>query len=151
MSGRPAPVDEVTHPLRHPALVEPPEPKPVKVTRHGEGVTLWSGESGVCGVLVAGTEPPDVVELWDWILGPGDAQLSEPHTPGTKELRQVLEGMVSLEVAGQSVILDAGDAVAFPGDVTHSYANPSTQPARFSLAVFDPGVGSGSGSVSGDA
>ena len=55
-----------------PALVEPPEPKSVKVTRRGEGATLWSGEAGGRGVLVAGTTPPDVVELWDWTLGPGD-------------------------------------------------------------------------------
>ena len=34
-------------------------------------------------------------------------------------------------------------AVAFPGDVAHSYANPRTQPARFSLVVFEPGVGAG--------
>lgn len=134
-----------------PALVEPPEPKPVKVTRRGEGAALWSSESGGRGVLVAGTEPPDVVELWDWTLGPGDAHVSEAHTPGTKELLQVQEGMVTLEVADQSVILDAGDAVAFPGDVAHSYANPGTQPARFSLAVFEPGVGSGSRSEVVDA
>src|SRR4051794_41738736 len=48
-----------------PALVEPPEPRRVRVTRRGEGATLWSSEAGGRGVLVAGTEPPDVVELWD--------------------------------------------------------------------------------------
>ena len=41
-----------------PALVEPPETKSVKVTRRGEGATLWSGEGGGRGVLVAGTTPP---------------------------------------------------------------------------------------------
>ena len=126
-----------------PALVEPPEPKSVKVTRRGEGATLWSGEGGGRGVLVAGTTPPDVVELWDWTLGPGDRHASEAHAPGTKELVHVQEGSITVEVADQSVTLDAGDAVAFPGDVAHSYANPGTQPARFSLAVFEPGVGSG--------
>lgn len=127
-----------------PALVEPPQPMPVKVTRHGEGAALWSSEAGGRGVLVAGTGPPDVVELWDWTLGPGDRHMSEAHTSGTKELVQVQQGAITVEVAGQSVALDAGDAVAFPGDVAHSYANPGTQPARFSLAVFEPGVGSGS-------
>src|SRR5579859_5042380 len=29
-----------------PSLVEPPHPKPVKVTRHGEGAVLWRGEFG---------------------------------------------------------------------------------------------------------
>jgi transcriptional regulator with XRE-family HTH domain len=127
-----------------PALVEPPQPKPVKVTRQAEGAPLWSSQSGGRGVLVAGTEPPDVVELWDWTLGPGDHHASEAHTPGTKELVQVQQGTITVEVADQLVTLDAGDAVAFPGDVAHSYANPRTQPARFSLAVFEPGVGSGS-------
>jgi transcriptional regulator with XRE-family HTH domain len=127
-----------------PALVEPPEPKPVKVTRCGEGATLWSGESGGRGVLVAGTTPPDVVELWDWTLGPGDRHNSEAHAAGTEELVHVQEGSITVEVGDQSVILATGDAVAFPGDVAHSYANPGTQPARFSLAVFEPGVGAGS-------
>jgi transcriptional regulator with XRE-family HTH domain len=127
-----------------PALVERPQPKPVKVTRHGGGAVLWSSESGGRGVLVAGTEPPDVAELWDWTLGSGDQHGSAPHTPGTKELIQVQQGAITVEVAGQPVTLEAGDAVAFPGDVAHSYANPGTQPARFSLAVFEPGVRPGS-------
>ena len=109
-----------------PALVEPPDPKPVKVTRQGEGAVLWTGEAGGRGVLVAGTEPPDVVELWDWTLGPGDQHVSEAHAPGTKELLQVQEGTITVEVGDQSVTLDAGDAVAFPGDVAHAYANPGT-------------------------
>lgn len=134
-----------------PALVAPPQPKPVKVTRRGDGAALWSSASGGRGVLVAGTEPPDVVELWDWTLAPGDQHMSEAHTPGTKELVQVQQGTIVVDVADQSVTLDAGDAVAFSGDVAHSYANPGTQPARFSLAVFEPGVGSGSRSEVVDA
>jgi transcriptional regulator with XRE-family HTH domain len=134
-----------------PALVEPPRPTPVKVTRKGEGATLWSSESGGRGVLVAGTEPPDVVELWDWTLGPGDRHANEPHAPATRELVQVHQGRITIEVGDQSVTLGAGDAAAFPGDVPHSYANPRTRPARFSLAVFEPGVGSESRSEAVDA
>jgi quercetin dioxygenase-like cupin family protein len=134
-----------------PALVEPPQVNPVKVTRHGVGATLWSSESGGRGVLVAGTEPPDVVELWDWTLAPGDRHVSEAHTPGTRELGQVQQGTITVSVADQSFTLDAGDAIAFPGDVEHSYTNPGTEAARFSLAVFEPGVGSGSRSDVADA
>ena len=102
----------------------------MKVTRRGEGAALWSGAAGGRGVLVAGTTPPDVVELWDWTLGPGDQHSSEAHAPGTKELVHVLDGSITVEVADQSVTLDAGDAVAFPGDVAHSYANPSDASRR---------------------
>ena len=107
-----------------PALVEPPAPSRVKVTRSGEGAALWTGRAGGRGVLVAGTEPPDVVELWDWTLSPGDQHISEAHTAGTKELLQVHEGKVTVGVGDQSVNLDVGDAVAFPSDVPHSYSNP---------------------------
>ena len=125
-----------------PALVEQPDPKRVKVTRSGQGAALWTGSAGGRGMLVAGTAPPDVVELWDWTLGPGDHHRSEAHTPGTKELLQVMEGAVTVEVAEQSIELQVGDAVAFPGDVAHGYANPGVEGARFSLTVFEPGVGS---------
>jgi transcriptional regulator with XRE-family HTH domain len=103
-----------------PALVGPARPKPVKVVRRGEGATLWSGEFGGRGVLVAGTAPPDVIELWDWTLGPGDRHTSETHAPGTKELAQVQQGTITIRVADQPISLDAGDAVSFPGDVAHS-------------------------------
>lgn len=125
-----------------PALVEQPERRPVKVVRSGDGATLWTGDFGGRGVLLAGTEPPDVLELWDWTLAPGDHHVSEAHTPGTRELLHVIEGRLTLEVEGQPTSLEAGDAVSFPGDVDHSYANPHAQPARFSLAVLEPGVGS---------
>ena len=115
-----------------PALVEPPQPKPVKVTRAGEGAVLWSGEAGGRGVLVAGTEPPDVVELWDWTLGPGDGTPARPTPRAPRSCCRSRQGTVSVEVGDQSFTLEAGDAVAFPGDVAHSYANPGTEPARFS-------------------
>lgn len=124
-----------------PALVEPPTPGPVRVTRRGAGAVLWSGDGGGRGVLLASTEPPDVVELWDWTLGPGDRHEPEAHARGTQELLQVLQGRISVSVADQTTTLDAGDAIAFPGDVPHSYANAGRRPARFCLAVFEPGVG----------
>lgn len=124
-----------------PALVEPPEPAALKITRSGEGAALWTSEAGGRGLLVAGTEPPDVVELWDWTLAPGDRHHSEAHTSGTKELIQVREGTITVEAADQAVMLEVGDAVAFSGDVPHAYANGGASVAHFSLAVFEPGVG----------
>jgi quercetin dioxygenase-like cupin family protein len=81
-----------------------------------------------------------VVELWDWTLEAGEIHASEAHAPGTRELVHVLRGVLNIEAAGQSVTLRSGDAVAFPGDTEHRYANDGKRPARFSLAVFEPGV-----------
>jgi transcriptional regulator with XRE-family HTH domain len=124
-----------------PALVEPPAATPVRVVRAGDGAALWTSPAGGRGVLVAGTEPPDVVELWDWSLPAGDRYLGEPHPPGTRELAQVIAGAVGITVAGREVELGPGDAITFAGDVPHGYANAGPSAARFSLAVFQPGVG----------
>jgi len=123
-----------------PALVEQPSPAWVRVTRAGDGAVLWNGTAGGRGVLVAGTQPPDVVELWDWTLEPGDEHVSEAHAAGTRELLQVQQGTITVQVADRSTTLGAGDALAFPGDLVHSYANVHTESARFCLAVFEPGV-----------
>lgn len=124
-----------------PSLVEPPAPWPARVTRQGQGAVLWSGDRGGQGVLVAGTEPPDVVELWDWSLSPGERHESEAHSAGTRELLQVQEGRIAVEVDGVAHELGPGDALTFRGDTAHAYTNPNNGPARFSLAVFEPGVG----------
>jgi transcriptional regulator with XRE-family HTH domain len=122
-----------------PALVEPPHPTPVQVTRRGEGAALWTGPSGGQGILVAGTAGPDVVELWDWTLAPDEEHASEAHTPGTRELVHVQQGTVTIDTAGQSIRLDRGDALCFAGDTDHRYANHGRRSARFSVAVFEPG------------
>jgi transcriptional regulator with XRE-family HTH domain len=124
-----------------PALVEPTERAVVAVTRAGEGPALWTSPDGGRAVLVAGTRPPDVLELWDWTLMPGDAHASTPHAAGTRELLHVLEGEVVMEIHGATHTLSTGDAASFPGDVPHTYRNESAIPARFSLAVLEPGVG----------
>lgn len=122
-----------------PALVEPPRATPVKLTHRGEGAVLWSSDAGGRGVLVAGTEPPDMVELWDWTLAAGDSHRSEAHRPGTRELMQVQQGTVTVEVGGRAIVLAEGDALTFHGDIEHRYHNPGQGPARFSLAVVEPG------------
>ena len=128
------------------ALVDSPEAAEVKVTRDGTGPVLWSGEAGGRGVLVASTMPPDIVELWDWTLGPGERHASDAHAAGTLELLHVLQGGVVVEVSDEAVTLDTGDALSFPGDVPHAYAaglavDADSSSARFALSVFEPAVG----------
>lgn len=125
------------------SLVDVPQAKPVKVVRSGDGAALWTGPGGGRGVLLAGTAPPDVLELWDWTLAVGDRHDSEAHVRGTKEILQVREGTVTVVVADQVEVLEVGDAISFASDVPHSYANDGAAAARFSLTVFEPGVGAG--------
>ncbi len=123
------------------SLVDVPRSSPVAVVRTGDAPALWTGEHGGRGVLLAGTAPPDVLELWDWTLAPGDRHDSEAHVRGTKEILQVRQGTLTVEVDGQVEVLEVDDAVSFASDVPHSYANTGDGQARFTLTVLEPGVG----------
>jgi transcriptional regulator with XRE-family HTH domain len=128
-----------------PVLVDVERPHTLSVTAAGRAPVLWRGPRGGQAQLVAGTEPPDVVELWEWTLQPGEAHTSEAHTAGTRELLLVLEGQVELRAGDRTELLSPGDSAAFAGDVGHGYATPADAgaPARFALTVFQPHVGGG--------
>ena len=123
------------------SLVDVPESTALAVSRTGEHHALWVGEHGGRGVLLTSTEPPNVVELWDWTLGPHDSYASEAHSAGTRELLHVLTGSVTMTVADESVVLGVGDALWFAGDQPHTYANEGRRTARFALSVYQPGLG----------
>jgi quercetin dioxygenase-like cupin family protein len=61
-----------------------------------------------------------------------------PHLPGTREFFTCLSGRVNIYIAGERHELAAGDVLAFPGNVPHSYQNPDAAvPARgVSLVVL---------------
>lgn len=126
-----------------PVLVDVERPDAVTVTERVQSPVLWRGSHGGQGLLVAGTQPPNVVELWDWTLQPGDAHHTEPHSPGTRELLLVLEGHVDLHVGDRTERLGPGDSATFAGDVAHGYAAPddAAAPAHFALTVYEPDVG----------
>jgi transcriptional regulator with XRE-family HTH domain len=128
-----------------PALVDMDRSPGLRVTRAGTAPVLWRGKLGGRAVLVAGTEPPDVTELWDWTLGPGESHSSEAHAAGTRELLLVLDGQVELRVGQHAEVLAQGDSASFAGDLAHEYVNAGpAQAARFALTVLEPGVGPGS-------
>lgn len=124
-----------------PALVDMGRSPGLRVTRAGSAPVLWRGKLGGRAVLVAGTEPPDVTELWDWTLGPGESHSSEAHAAGTRELLLVLEGQVELKVGQYAEVLAKGDSASFGGDLAHEYVNAGPAMARFALTVFEPTVG----------
>src|SRR5579872_1772401 len=56
-------------------------------------------------------------------FSPGGAMRGTPHLPGSREYFTCLEGQVSLGVAGERFVLEAGDVLAFPGSLPHAYQN----------------------------
>ncbi len=127
-----------------PALVNMDRSSRLRVTRAGAAPVLWRGKLGGRAVLVASAESPDVTELWDWTLGPGESHSSEAHAAGTRELLLVLDGQLELRAGQHAKVLAKGDSASFAGDLAHEYVNTgSAQVARFALTVFEPAAGGG--------
>jgi transcriptional regulator with XRE-family HTH domain len=111
----------------------------ISVRRAAQAAPLWSSPEGSSAVFRIGTDPPDVVELWDWTVQPGDSFDGEAHPVGTAEVLSVLAGRLALRVGTSDLELATGDTVLFEAHVPHRYANTASEPLRFTMVVVQPG------------
>lgn len=123
-----------------PALVAPERIDTMALTPTNHGTELWKSPAGGQAVLLGGTAGPDVVELWDWQLAPGDRHDSEAHKAGTREIAHVREGSIRIETPAGAMELRIGDTLVFDSDTDHAYVNDGASFARFTLVVFEPSV-----------
>jgi quercetin dioxygenase-like cupin family protein len=91
----------------------------------GRGISLRS--------LVPEPIPEEVLTLMDF--EPEGAMRGTPHLPGTREFFTCLAGQVTIFVTGQRHDLRAGDVLAFPGNVPHSYQNPDAARSARGVSV----------------
>lgn len=72
-------------------------------------------------------------------LPPGARVVGVPHRQGTQEYLCCEAGQLVLWTAGERVVVEAGDVVAFPGDQKHSYLNEGdTLAVAFSVVTMIP-------------
>jgi XRE family transcriptional regulator, regulator of sulfur utilization len=69
--------------------------------------------------------PDEMLNIMDF--APGARLGGTPHLPGTREYSTCLEGRAGIVVAGQRHELEAGDVLAFPGNIPHSYHKPDAK------------------------
>jgi transcriptional regulator with XRE-family HTH domain len=112
-----------------------PEPRPVGVVSGQDAMTLWSTPAGSSARLLVSHGP---LELWSWMLKPGDRRASEPHRPGSLELLIVQTGNVTLDVGVDRVEVAAGESAWFDATRPHAYTNPGAGAATFILVVLEP-------------
>ena len=113
------PIDEL---LASPRAMVRRWPADELARRHkGRGVAIRA--------LVPEPVPDEMIELMDF--EPGAVMGGTPHLPGTREFFSCLNGRVLLTVAGDRYEIAAGDVLAFPGNLPHSYQNADAlRPAR---------------------
>ncbi len=87
----------------------------------GKGVTMRP--------LVPEPVPEEMLTIMSF--EPSANMRGTPHLPGTREYFTCLEGTVTIYVAGDRHDVAAGEVLAFPGNVPHSYQNADVlRPAR---------------------
>jgi transcriptional regulator with XRE-family HTH domain len=109
------------------------------VRRAEQAAPLWTSPAGSTAVFRIGTDPPDVVELWDWSLQPGDSFDGEAHPMGTVEVLSVLAGHLNLRAGSTELELAEGDTVMFEAHAPHRYGCVGSGPVRFTMVVLQPG------------
>ncbi|HVO89394.1 MAG TPA: helix-turn-helix domain-containing protein [Casimicrobiaceae bacterium] len=106
-----APIDELLAAPRAKVRKWPADDIPTGT--HGRGVTLRS--------LVPEPVPQEMLTVMQF--APRAMMRGTPHLPGTREFFTCLSGQVTIFVTGARHDLNAGDVLAFPGNVPHSYQN----------------------------
>lgn len=119
-------------------LLDHEQGQAVRLVPGEQAVRLWSTPAGSHSTLLAGAEAPGPLELWSWLLLPGDGSTSDPHPPGTTELLHVRSGVLTLSVDGTDHEVPEGTSAAFASHVPHSYRNDGDVPVEMTLAVSVP-------------
>jgi transcriptional regulator with XRE-family HTH domain len=116
-------------------VADRPPDRPVAVVAGSDAKTLWETPGGSSARLLVADGP---LELWSWVLAPGDRRASEPHRPGSVELLTVQSGTVALDVGDERVEVPTGDGARFDATHPHAYGNAGPSPATFTLVVLEP-------------
>lgn len=92
----------------------------------------WAGEiPGSRAVLLSKAPARREVELWEWRLEPGEQYLSQADADGWSEQFYVFEGCLTLVLAGQARVFEAGDFHMFASNQLHMYRNDGLVAVRF--------------------
>lgn len=98
---------------------------------------LWQGALGGRARLLAGTAGPDMIELWQWEMQPGERFTSPGHPAGTCELLHVNEGVLTLTVEETVMKVNQGASAVAKTEAAHGYANEGDTVLRFTMTVAE--------------
>jgi transcriptional regulator with XRE-family HTH domain len=114
------------------------EPSVVQIVAPEQAKELWEGPKGGRALLLVGSPGPDMLELWEWTLLPGEEFYSKGHPAGTMELLAVTEGILSIEVEGAIHLIAAEHRAVAMTDRPHTYRCHGKKRTRFQMAVHEP-------------
>jgi quercetin dioxygenase-like cupin family protein len=104
-----------------------------KVIRHPSGAVIT--------IKVRAEDTGGTYSLLESVLPPGGRVPTHVHH-GEDEATYVLDGELSIEMAGTAVRATQGSYIVVPRDVVQSFTNTGSRPCRF-LTFFTPGGAEG--------
>ena len=115
-----------------------PHSAAVHVTGPEQVKALWAGPGGGHALLRVGSAGPDMLELWDWTMYPGEEYRSKGHPGSTVELLAVAEGTLALEMDGLDHLVAAHHHAVALTDRPHTYKCHGRKRTRFTMVVCEP-------------
>jgi transcriptional regulator with XRE-family HTH domain len=120
-------------------LAEGPRPPTrVQIVSPEQRSVLWHGPKGGTATLLIGSPGPNMVELWEWTLAPGERFEAKKHPEGTVELLSVRDGVLVIELDGVDHLIPAGSCAFAPTDRPHAYGCHGRSRTHFTMAVHEP-------------
>jgi transcriptional regulator with XRE-family HTH domain len=120
------------------SLMEDAREEPVVVVDAEEIAPLWTGPSGGTARLLLTNPRPAPVEVWRWLLHPGERHESHAHPAGVTETLTVVRGRMLVVVGATARPLHAGATTVFAADVPHAYEGAGRGPCELIMTVHLP-------------
>ncbi len=111
---------------------------PVVVVDADDVAPLWTGPSGGTARLLLTNPRPTPVEVWRWLLHPGERHDSHAHGAGVTETLTVVRGRLLLVVGDATHPLRTGATTAFEANVPHAYEGAGRGPCDVLMTVHLP-------------
>lgn len=117
-------------------LFQAPEEAAVAVVRRDQRLGL----SAPHGEITYGRISPGAgkLEMLEGVLQPGGASSSEPWSHASEECVLVTEGILTLDVGGETHTLQVGDSCYFDSRLPHRYCNTGSERAVFIVSITPP-------------
>lgn len=108
----------------------------VQAILHNKMPNTESGDGNYSATTISPSDTGYFLQL-KFHLKAGANYEGKPHPPGSEEFLHILQGEVTLEVAGESVRLVEGDSARFGGNVHHVYSNHGQEDAIGLVSILE--------------
>ncbi|MGH3881912.1 MAG: helix-turn-helix domain-containing protein [Pseudonocardiaceae bacterium] len=122
-------------------LLEETAPRRIRLTQRDQAKVLWRGDHGGWAALITVISTSAPVELWWWVLQPGEEYLSHAHPRGVTETITVISGGLTLVIGDETRDLPTHATVVFAADLPHVYRCAQDEPCELLMTVHLPAAG----------